>query len=197
MDKKISEGQPRSATRTFLPNIFIVFALLLIIFPFVTTFNSFLTNLLLKWQWYRILQDFVVPYESKVLAGALSLFAQSARPTTEGVWLNGGFLQIEWNCLGWQSGILLLASFLTGFQGKFSWISKAEVIVIGVLGTYLVNFTRLVSVAFISQIWGSRLAILFHDYLALLLVIAWFFVFWWFSYSFVLEERGLKIPKQD
>ena len=183
-------NQPKP-TPTFLPNIFIGIALLLITVPFVSTFNSFLTDLLLKWRWYRILDNFAVPYQAKALAGILSLFPFfSTKATPQGVWLNGGFLRIEWNCLGWQSLVLLLATFLTGFHGKFTWISRIEVIIIGVLGTYLVNFLRLVAVALIAQVWGSFAAIIFHDYLVLLFVIAWFFVFWWFSYSFVLEERA-------
>jgi len=191
MEKENPVTRPKSATSTFLPNIFIAVALILIIVPFVTTFNSFLTNLFLRWQWYRILDNFVVPYETKTLAGILSLFPLfSVKATAGGVWVNNGFLRIEWNCLGWQSAVLLLATFLTGFHGKFTWVSRLEVITIGVLGTYLVNFARLVAVAVITQLFGSFPAIIFHDYLVLLFIIAWFFLFWWFSYSFVLEERA-------
>lgn len=169
--------------------LFLVAALLLMILPFVTTFNEFLTSLFLKWKLYQILEEIIVPYEAKVLAGIFSLFHFGAFATDKGVWLQGVFLEIQWNCLGWQSGVLLLASFLTGFQGKFSTISRFETILIGVLGTYLINLFRLLAVGTFSLTVGQTAAIIFHDWFSLIFVILWFFTFWWFSYSFVLETK--------
>lgn len=159
------------------------------IMPFISTFNEFLTSVFLKWKLYRILEEIVVPYEAKIMAGLFSFFNIAAFATTKGVWLKGTFLEIQWNCLGWQSAVLLLASFLTGFQGKFSAISRIETIVIGFLGTYLVNFTRLLLVGWLAVSVGQKPALIFHDWFALIFVILWFFVFWWFSYSFVLETK--------
>ena len=170
--------------------LFLVSALLLMVLPFISTFNEFLTSLFLKWELYRILEEVVVPYEAKVVAGIFNFLRIGAWANPNGIWLGGTFLEIEWNCLGWQSAVLLLASFLTGFQGKFSWVSRAEVIIIGFLGTYLVQFFRLTTVGVLAVKINTFTAIFFHDYLALVLVILWFFVFWWFSYSFVLEERS-------
>lgn len=169
--------------------LFMVSALLLMTLPFISTFNEFLTSLFLKWKLYRILEEIVVPYEAKILAGLFSFFNIGAFATAKGIWLKGTFLEIQWNCLGWQSAVLLLASFLTGFQGKFSTISRIETIVIGFLGTYLVNFTRLLLVGWLAVSVGQRPALIFHDYFALVFVILWFFAFWWFSYSFVLETK--------
>ena len=168
--------------------IFIIFALLLMMLPFISTFNEFLTSLFLKWELYRILQNFVVPYEAKIIAGLMNLVRIPAEGVPKGVWIKGNFLEIQWNCLGWQSAVLLLASLISGFQGKFSWPSRAEVVIIGLLGTFLINIFRLTFVGFLAVNVNKSIALFFHDYLSLVFVLMWFFVFWWFSYSFVLEE---------
>jgi len=37
---------------------------------------------------------------------------------------------------------------------------------------------------------GYQIGILiFHDYISNLLIIAWLFAFWWFSYAFVLRGK--------
>ena len=164
-------------------------ALLLMMLPFISTFNEFLTSLFLKWKFYRALEEWVVPYQARALAGMFSLFPVSVFATQKGVWLSGNFLELQWNCLGWQSAVLLLASFLTGFQGKFSKISRLEVLIIGVLGTYLINFLRIFIVGFFAVFFGSLPARIFHDWFSLMFVLIWFFVYWWFSYSFVLETK--------
>ncbi|MFC1727800.1 GxxExxY protein, partial [Patescibacteria group bacterium] len=33
-------------------------------------------------------------------------------------------------------------------------------------------------------------AVVFHDYLAAIMTVIWLIVFWWFSFSFVLEDKG-------
>jgi len=171
--------------------IFIWAALLLMLLPFITTFNAFLTSLFLKFHYYRVLEEFIVPYQAKALASILALLPGpiTVNAVPKGVWLNGAFIEMQWNCLGWQSLVLLVATYLTGFQQKFSWTSRIEAIVIGLLGTYLVNIFRISVVGFLAVFLGRLWAMLFHDYFSLVLVILWFFVFWWFSYSFVLEEK--------
>lgn len=168
--------------------LFLLFAVALMVLPFITTFNSLLTTLFLKWELYKTLQEIVVPYESKVIAGVFNIFNFATIAVDKGVWVNGLFIEITWNCLGWQSALLLFASLLGGFQKNFSWSSRWEVLAIGVLGTYLINILRMVMVGFLAVSFGRGPAIFFHDYLALLLVIVWLFAFWWFSYTFVLEE---------
>ncbi|OGD91895.1 hypothetical protein A3D81_00470 [Candidatus Curtissbacteria bacterium RIFCSPHIGHO2_02_FULL_40_17] len=176
--------------KTPFSRIIILAAVLLMTLPFIATFNEFLTNLFLKWELYRVLENWVVPYEAKLLAGILNVLGLGTKAVAKGVWVEGAFLEIQWNCLGWQSAVLLLASFLGGFQGKFSWTSRLEVVLIGFLGTFLVQFGRLSAVAILAVKVGTGVAIFFHDYLALILVILWFVVFWWFSYTFVLEESS-------
>lgn len=168
--------------------LFLAVALILMMLPFISTFNEFLTAIFLKWQWYKFLEDIVVPYEARILAGLLNMMNFSAIANSRGIMLNGIFLEIQWNCLGWQSGLLLIASFLTGFQGKFSKSSRIEVIIIGVLGTFILNIVRMLIVSMFAVMFGRTAALVFHDWFSLIFVIIWFFVFWWFSYAHVLEE---------
>lgn len=182
-------AKEKKLIKTPFSNVIIIASFLLMALPFITTFNSFLTDLFLRWEFYKFLQDLVVPYEAKVLAGILNSLGFPARSATEGVWVGRAFMRIEWNCLGWQSAVLLLASLLSGFQGKFSWSSRIQVVLIGLLGTYLIQFFRLSTFGVLAFKVGTTVAIFFHDYLALIMVIFWFVGLWWFSYSFVLEEK--------
>lgn len=187
------DGVRKSPFRT----IFIVVPLLLMLLPFVNSVNEFMTQLLLHFQAYKVLEDWVVPYEAKMLAAIFQLFPVNVEATKTGIFLNHGFLEIQWNCLGWQSAVLLLATLITGMQGKFKTGSRLETIVIGVMGTYLINFVRLVTVGALALTFGQTVAVIFHDYFSLLLLIAWFFVFWWFCYTYVLESSEQDVEVRE
>ena len=183
--------EPEGIKSPFLP-IFVIAALALMILPFLTTFNSLLTNILLKWKLYLFLQDFIVPYEAKMTASILAFFPVSVKAVKTGLWLNGSFVELQWNCLGWQSVVLFLGTIFTGFQGNFTKISRFEVVTIGLLGTYFINVIRILIVVFLAAFGAYGPAVFFHDYLSLIMIILWFFGLWWFAYSFVLEERKVK-----
>ena len=53
----------------------------------------------------------------------------------------------------------------------------------------LVNLLRIVFVVLIAYYFDQSVAILFHDYGSTLEVLGWLFFFWWFAYSYVLEEK--------
>jgi len=190
-DNSLSISSDSRPKRSPFQSVFVLAALALMLLPFITTFNSFLTNILLKWQLYRALEDLVVPYQAKMLSSIVALFPfpLSVAPTARGIWLNGGFVELQWNCLGWQSAVLFVATILTGFQGNFTFSSRAETVIIGFLGTYFVNILRMIIVVGLTAVGFLAPAVIFHDYLSLLLIIVWFFLFWWFSYSFVLEAK--------
>jgi len=58
------------------------------------------------------------------------------------------------------------------------------------MGTFFVNLFRLVFVTLLLAYSRPLFAVVYHDYLAAIVTIAWLFLFWWFSYSFVLENKG-------
>ena len=182
------KNEPKRTKSQFLP-IFVIAALIFIILPFLTTFNSLLTNILLRWKLYQVLQDFYVPYQAKMMASILAFFPVSVQAVKTGLWLNGNFVELQWNCLGWQSAVLFLGTIFTGFQGNFTRVSRFEVIVIGFLGTYFINVVRILAVVTLAAFGAYGPAVFFHDYLSLVFIILWFFGFWFFAYSYVLEEK--------
>lgn len=178
--------------------IIVFLVIMLSILPFVTTFNSFLTTIVNNFKLYRILQDFVVPIESRLVVAIVRWFdvpaylAQYNDPASFYILKGNEYMSIliEWNCLGWQSILLLGISFVFGLDGNFTNLSKMECIVIGILGTFLINLLRMVFIVAGVYFVNDLFALLIHDYFAALTTIIWLFFFWWFSYTYVLNEYG-------
>lgn len=187
-------------TRNIFSLLFIVLVFLLIFLPFITTFNDILTRFMLQFGWYRKIESLIVPAEIKTIVATLRLINVEAigSATTLSVAVNGSWQKvlISWNCVGWQSIILLVLTFAIGFQGNYKRISKIEAITIGILGTALVNIIRIVLVVLIFKFVGYLPAIIFHNYIANISIIAWLFFYWWFVYSFVLEEKGRNVIEE-
>lgn len=183
--------------RTFM-NIFVVGAIILSVLPLIMTFSSLLTSVFDSMGWYVWLQKVVVPYESRYVGLLARLVGVNARVAvgerfslllekSDGTLLP---VVLEWNCLGWQSLILLGLTLVTGLRGRYTPLSKLEVVMIGVLGTFLVNLFRMVFIVSLVYYWNSLAAVIVHDYLASFVALVWMIFFWWFSYAFVLEERA-------
>jgi exosortase/archaeosortase family protein len=82
----------------------------------------------------------------------------------------------------------LLISFLPGLRGGYPLESRLQVILIGVLGTVIVNLVRMSGVALLLVWWGYEPAILFHDYGGTLMIAGWLFAFWAFIHRWILPE---------
>jgi exosortase/archaeosortase family protein len=186
-----------SQKRTF-KYILIGLVILLVTLPFVTTFNSILTNLVNRVGIYHVLQNSVVPVESRLVVAVVRLFGvpaymgKASLGASFYVEKGGEYLpiRIEWNCIGWQSLLLLLISFVVGFQSKFSGISKLKCVTVGLLGTFLINILRMVFIVIGTFYWTPIFVLLIHDYFAALVTVLWLLFFWWFSYKFILEETS-------
>ena len=174
--------------KTFL-SIFSLLTLLLVILPFLVVFNEGLTRFAAATPIYRLIQATIVPYEVKIVAAVLYLMHIPATYQIDGLNINGAFLRVTWNCLGWQSMIFLLITFAVGLQGAYRTGSVLETAIIGILGTFLMNILRICAVVLLGAYFPSVFVVVFHDYLAAILTIIWLFFFWWFVYSYVLEER--------
>lgn len=183
-----SEYQPRFEKSTFLL-ILIAAAVLLLMLPFLTTFNEFLTKIVESFGWYRWVQNWIVPWESKMVGALLAPFGVDYQATLNGMVINGTFLRLTWNCIGWQSLILMVITLFTGLTGRYSRTSKIEVALLGLLGIFLINLFRLAFTAWLGAYFGHIFAIVFHDYFATFITLAFLFVFWWFAYRFVLESK--------
>lgn len=170
----------------------VVFILLLL--PFWTIFQDVLTRGVMSVGWYKQIQEIIVPYELKVIGTILEFFHLPVRVGNAYIeWpLQNGqneAIYLIWNCVGWQTLLLFGITLVTGLSGKHTWVSKIEAFTIGVLGTYIINIFRLVLVILVYMGVGRTIGQVFHDYFSNILTLSWLFLFWWFSYRYVLEEK--------
>lgn len=174
--------------------LFLITAVILLILPTITTFNEVLTSLVMHFRFYTIIQDFIVPVQAKMITVVLRLFGISAYPTITGVGIGriqeiGRHVTISWNCIGWQSFILFVLTLITGLQGPYKAYTKFQTILIGFLGTFLMNITRISLVVLIAYYVNQTAGVVFHDYFSTIMTISWLFFFWWFSFRYVLERK--------
>jgi exosortase/archaeosortase family protein len=163
---------------------------LLMLLPFVTTFDDLLTSWALAMGANNPLQA-IVPIESRMVVGLLGVVGVHAAASGSHlvIWDSAGSMHtlfISWNCIGWQSLILLGASFLSGLRGRQPLEARVQVVLIGVAGTMLLNLMRVAAVAAIAATLGQTPAIIFHDYGGTILVVVWLFAFWIFVQRFIL-----------
>lgn len=167
---------------------------LLMLLPLVTTFDDFLTTWALQLGANNPLQA-IVPVEARMVAGLLGLVGIHAAASGSHlvVWDGAGAMHtlfISWNCIGWQSLVLLGVSFLSGLRGRHPIEARIQVIVIGVAGTMLLNLLRVAVVAGIAATVGVMPAVLFHDYGGTILVVAFLFGFWIFVQRWILGAES-------
>ena len=187
--------------QTFL-YIFLIAVVVFMFFPFMNTFNDLLTRLVMRLDAYRIIQDVVIPWEVRMIGVILYPFGFKPAIMGEYLAIGGGpstpfgrsgqfLIEIAWNCIGWQSLLFFILTGWVGFQGdRYTNLSKYKAWLIGLLGTFLVNLLRITIVVLLAYFFGQNVAIIFHDYGSTLTIIGWLFFFWWFSYSFILEEKS-------
>ena len=163
---------------------------LLMVLPFVTTFDDLLTTWALQLGANNPLQG-IVPVEARMVVGLLGAVGIHAAASGSHIviWDSAGSMHtlfISWNCIGWQSLILLGISFFSGLRGQQSMEARVQVVLIGIAGTMLLNLMRVAAVAAIAATIGQSPAILFHDYGGTILVVAWLFAFWIFVQRWIL-----------
>jgi exosortase/archaeosortase family protein len=182
-----NEDAQRSVSRL----VIILGSILLMILPFLTTFNEFLTRIVEITGLDAILTRWIVPFETRMIAVILDWIGIPTQVTSSALFLDkGGYflpLRISWNCVGWQSFILFAATLYTGLQGPFTKLSKVESVVVGFLGTFVMNLLRMTSVAVIAFFFGQLPAVIYHDYGGTVIILGWLFIFWWICHEWLLE----------
>ncbi len=175
-------------------------AIMLLVLPTFAALNSLLTEIFDKAAWYRPIQQYVVPWEARLVSVALMPLGIESKVTPESsvaalyMIKQGASIPVDlsWNCLGWQSILLLLVSFIAGLRGNFTAVSRIKCILFGLLGTILVNVFRMTFIAggiyYVSSLFGM----IIHDYFAAFITIIWLGMFWWVSFAYILEERTVK-----
>jgi len=176
--------------------LFALLAIFLAVLPFVVTFNEVLTHLVEKFRLYMWVQEGVVPSEIKMVGVLVRPLGINYVAHGGGMTVNGRYAQMTWNCVGWQSLLLLTITLVVGLRGNYTFWSRVEAALIGLLGTFLVNLFRLTFIVVLLAFAPPIFSIVYHDYLAAIVTIIWLFGFWWFSYSYVLEEKQPFVGKE-
>ena len=163
---------------------------LLMVLPLVTTFDDLLSAWAMSLGANNPLQA-IVPAEARMVVSLLGLTGVHAAASGSHivVWDSSGSMHtlfISWNCIGWQSLILFGVSLTSGLRGGHSAESRAQVVLIGVAGTMLLNLLRVALVAWIAAAIGVAPAILFHDYGGTILFVGFLFGFWAFAQRWIL-----------
>jgi len=169
--------------------IFALLAVLLAVLPFLVSLNEVLTHLVERFRLYMWVQERIVPLEVKMVGVLVKPLGINYLAHQNGMTVNGTYAGMTWNCIGWQSLLLLIITLIVGLRGNYTFWSKIETVLIGLLGTFLVNMARLTLIVIILAYSRPIFAVVYHDYLAAIVTILWLFAFWYFSYAFVLEER--------
>jgi exosortase/archaeosortase family protein len=155
-------------------------SLILLGLPFVTSYDDLLTAVGMRMGLAAPLQS-VSPVEARMVVALLQVLGVHAAAAGSQlvVWGPSGptNLFISWNCMGWQSLVLLALSLVAGLRGG-SRESAAQVIAIGMMGTVLVNVLRVSVVCVLAATAGRWPAMVFHDYAGTLMTIGWLFAFW-------------------
>ena len=163
---------------------------LLMVLPLVTTFDDLLTTWALQLGAGNPLQG-IVPVEAGMVVGLLGSVGIHAAASGSHlvVWDRAGsmhVLLISWNCIGWQSLILLAVSFMSGLRGSQPVEARIQTVIIGFAGTILLNLMRVAAVALLAVTAGQTAAVLFHDYGGTIFVVGWLFAFWIFVQRWIL-----------
>jgi exosortase/archaeosortase family protein len=169
-----------------------VTAAAMLMLPFITTFDDFLTTLAMRTGLDHAI-GWLVPGMARVVAGMARTAGINASASSGGIVLRGHLqpMLISWNCIGWQSLVLFGLSMVTGLRGPHPALTRIQVVLIGAAGTILLNLVRVFMVVWLAAGAGYVPAVLFHDYGGTLMVIAWLFAFW------ALAHRWILAPESD
>ena len=182
--------------------IIIVASITFVILPFMTTFNEFLTKVVESLQVVSVIQGTVAPFIVRIVAVLLRTLGIPVSISGSNLYLVGAWMPlkiyINWNCIGWQSFVLLAFTFLTGLQGPYTKRSKLMTVLIGLEGTFLVNILRILIPTLLAHHSGYLQAIIFHDYLGTLFTLLWMGIFWNYAFGSLLirkqPEEGEALP---
>lgn len=172
-----------------------------VILPFVTTFNDFLTRVVESFELVALIQGFIAPFIVRIVAVLLRTLGVPVSISGSNLFLTGGWMPlrvyINWNCIGWQSFVLLTFTFFTGLQGPHTRRSKLMTVLIGLEGTFLLNILRILIPTLLAGNSGYLQAILFHDYLGTLFTLLWMGIFWNYAFENLLLGRPTEKDGED
>jgi len=190
MMRSVKSGADGSVYRRLI--LFTVFAL--VVLPFTTSFNEALTKMVERLEIVSAIQSTVAPLMVRGVTGVLGFLGISCEASGSSIYLTEAWMPlaiyVNWNCIGWQSVILLALTLVTGLQGGYTFRSKMLVVILGLEGTLIVNIVRIVIPTLLANGFGRLPAIFFHDYIGALLTLIWLSFFWYYAFNRVLVKEG-------
>lgn len=173
--------------------ILLLSAVTLLLLPFITTFNEFMTAMVMTMHLDGVLREWIVPAEARMVAVLLSPLGVDVSVSSTSVYIGGGDFPlpvfISWNCVGWQSLILFALTVKTGLEGRYTPASQLRALSLGLLGIVWINLLRIAGIALVAYYFGRLPAVLAHDYGGTLMTIVWLALFWYFAINYVLESK--------
>jgi len=165
-------------------------ALMLVLLPVVTTVDDLLNTIGVNFGLDNAVQVVARP-EAHAVVGILGLMGVRAAVAGSQILIWDGhghaqYLLISATCIGWQSLLLLALSLVVGLRGPYSPQARSQVVLLGLLGTLLVNLTRMSAVAVVAAWGGFMPAVIFHDYGGTALIVLWLFAFWFAANRWIL-----------
>lgn len=176
------------------------FVVIIMLLPLIAALNSLLTEWLNHSGWWKPIQDVIVPWQARMVAVTLAPFGITSKITPGSVYSSFYMIKdgvaipvyLSWNCLGWQSILLLGVSLVAGLKGNFTRASRAKCVIFGLTGTLGINIARMTLIALGIYYVNSFASQIIHDYLAAFITVIWLIAFWWFSYAYLLESKSSK-----
>ena len=182
------------ATSSVYPRLIFFTAFALIMLPFTTSFNEALTRIVEQLEIVSAIQTTIAPIMVRGVASILGFLGVPCIASGSSVYLMDSWMPlviyVNWNCIGWQSLVLLTLTFVTGLQGDYTLMSKLMAVIFGVEGTLIVNIVKIMVPTFLVYYFGRLPAIIFHDYIGALLTLIWLSVFWYYSFNRILSKDG-------
>lgn len=173
-----------------IKSVLLVLTITLLVLPAVLTFNDLITKVVERWVLYNFLQQQLVPFQVKLVGLVVRPFGVAYIPLRDGMIANTIELRMTWNCLGWQSLLMFLVSLIVVLKGyTFTWMSKLEVIFLGMFGIFWMNIFRMSITVLLAVYAMPVFRVVYHDIFAAVMTIVYLIGFWWFSYTFILEEK--------
>lgn len=163
-------------------------AVLLLLTPFVATMDDLLASLAQRFGLDSAVAFIAIP-EARLVVALLNLVGVAASASGATITVAGAqpvALVIGWNCVGWQGLVLIGLTFAVGLRPQDGWEARTHVVLIGLLGTVIINLGRITLVAVLASRAGYYPAIFVHDWAATIATVVWLAGFWYFAQRFVL-----------
>jgi len=120
--------------------------------PFIATFDDLLAAPAQRSGLDAMVAGIAAP-EARMIAAALNLVGVHAASTGATLWVFGAHpikLVIGWNCVGWEGLVIFGMTLVVGLRPQEHWEAHLHILIIGILGTVVVNLVRIALVSVLA-----------------------------------------------